>query len=692
MAEAPSLVINLPSQPAQSLASASTIVALRALASMAFVNGENIAVDGSVSLGDGGGGLYTWDDLSTQIDDGIGIIKPNDTPVLSAGRWKLIGGSAQAGFSHAATFTAGSVGAKLKQWVSVDDAPYNAVGNGEADDSAAFIAALAASNMVVGTPGKTYYVNEQVTIAANNKRMIGNGATIKCGFGDTTFFFTGADCRMEGWQIDANGALYAIRNDGQRNDFLFNTFTGNVGHYIFNTSALWPKVIGNKFECESAAGEVTTAVIFENCQHFIFTNNTSNGVPVGWTVQARVSSRNGIIANNTFRQFIWQQAIVATALQTVFNFTLGSKVSFKGIQINGLPLSTGYTVTGTGPAYTVTFTVGRTAGQSVKLLGYRGAENVQINTSAFDIVIANNVIDGTGDSGLVILGDRIVISGNIIKNAAYCGIALYGGQNTISVTGNIVSDCSQLDDGMTSPDNPMVASVFNGAILISGADISCTGNTIVNNSGTMAYGIRVNVTSTLSDGSADPSITIGNNSFSGTYTLGKYSMPNDAAGVRVQSVMITDGVLSQYPARIDLDQAWTNKPPNTAYFEYGGLGATIAIRDTVIKQGGTASIKTVVGEYMDIQPLASAMLKNQIAKISFWAKNDSGSSYCTLFSTLAGLQAPITLQITDTAWRQYHIFAPFTDNLTVLGPLRFGATTGFANIQHIEISSVAIPK
>lgn len=627
------------------------------------------------------------DVLIATYDNIVGIV---DTTTLLDFETTLDGstGSSLVGYQPAGTSAVTTnVQSKLRQTVSVRD--FGAVGDGVTNDSAAFSAALLASDYVQGSPNDIYFIDTTVTIT-NNKRLISNGASIKCGVGKTGFLITGNSNQIEDWTVDANGGLYVFRNDGQRNSFLFNTFTNNVGHYIFNNGALYAKIIGNCFECESASTEVTTAVVFESCQHFLYEGNTTNGVPVGWGVQVRNSSQSGVINGNTFRQFIWTDVKTATAGQTVFNFTLGSVVNFKGVQVNGLPVTTGVTITGAGPSYTATFSTGRTAGDSIKLVGYRGAENVQLNTNSFDIVVSNNVINGTGDSGIVCLADRVTISGNVVKNAAYCGIALYGGQNNITVTGNTISDCSQLDDGNQSPENPLVASTFAGGIMVSGSQISVTGNVLVNDSGTMTYGIRVNTVDNLNDGDADAGIKIGNNVFRGTYSVGKIYMPNDTSGKRIASVMITDGFITAYPEQVNLDSAWTNNPSDTIYFTYSGFGSTYAIRDTTIKQGGVASLKTVQDEYIDIQPTAYGSMRNTIVKISFWAKNDAGSSYCYVFSTLAGLNASVNVNITDTTWRQYEILVPYTVNLSSFGPIRFGSNLGFANIQYINISMIQI--
>ncbi len=86
-------VINLPPIPLSVLDSIATITALRALPSASLEDGQDIVVNGATAVGDGGGGLFAWSELSTANDDGLTIIRPTDTPPLSAGRWVLLGKS-----------------------------------------------------------------------------------------------------------------------------------------------------------------------------------------------------------------------------------------------------------------------------------------------------------------------------------------------------------------------------------------------------------------------------------------------------------------------------------------------------------------------------------------------------------------------------------------------------------------------
>src|SRR5690606_26717583 len=91
MALAPCITINLPGYPFDSFPSVQTLAQLRALPSAGFTAGDNYVVDGNVSAGDGGGGVFAWNDASIDADDGHNVIRPNDTTPGQAGRWVLTG-------------------------------------------------------------------------------------------------------------------------------------------------------------------------------------------------------------------------------------------------------------------------------------------------------------------------------------------------------------------------------------------------------------------------------------------------------------------------------------------------------------------------------------------------------------------------------------------------------------------------
>lgn len=94
-----------------------------------------------------------------------------------------VGGAGLSGFSHAASYPAGTVGRHLKGFVLVTDAPYNAVGDGVTNDAAAINAALTAVGALanggdVVLPAGTYAAGATTIAVPAKVRMVLNGAKI----------------------------------------------------------------------------------------------------------------------------------------------------------------------------------------------------------------------------------------------------------------------------------------------------------------------------------------------------------------------------------------------------------------------------------------------------------------------------------------------------------------------------------
>ena len=80
------------------LPAVSTLALLRAIPVATLSGDTNVLVQGGSASGDGGGGAYIFKPSSTDLDDGLRVIKPDDVTGLQAGRWKFIGAlSAAAG-------------------------------------------------------------------------------------------------------------------------------------------------------------------------------------------------------------------------------------------------------------------------------------------------------------------------------------------------------------------------------------------------------------------------------------------------------------------------------------------------------------------------------------------------------------------------------------------------------------------
>lgn len=97
------VTIVLPPSPINRMDSAANIAALRAIPSAPLENGQDIAVDGAVTVGDGLGGIYTWSELSVLADNGTTVIKPTDVAPMAGGRWILISASGNTQARYIAT-------------------------------------------------------------------------------------------------------------------------------------------------------------------------------------------------------------------------------------------------------------------------------------------------------------------------------------------------------------------------------------------------------------------------------------------------------------------------------------------------------------------------------------------------------------------------------------------------------------
>jgi hypothetical protein len=107
-------------------------------------------------------GVSVWTRRSTGTDDAAATLAADLADTVSAAK-----GSALVGYSSALSYPADTVGAKLREWVSVKD--YGAVGDGIADDTAAIQAALDSNSYAhVLLPTGTYRVTATLSITKQN--------------------------------------------------------------------------------------------------------------------------------------------------------------------------------------------------------------------------------------------------------------------------------------------------------------------------------------------------------------------------------------------------------------------------------------------------------------------------------------------------------------------------------------------
>ncbi len=141
---------------------------------------------------------------------------------LSTGYWMSIDGlaalaastgSSLVGFSHAVTYGQGTSGLALQGIINVKNAPYNAVGNGIADDTAAISSAIsAASGKTLHIPSGTYNYNPATSgILLVACKIIGDGirSTVINITGTGDVLQRGANSVLEDLSILMNGATYS---------------------------------------------------------------------------------------------------------------------------------------------------------------------------------------------------------------------------------------------------------------------------------------------------------------------------------------------------------------------------------------------------------------------------------------------------------------------------------------------------
>lgn len=122
-------------------------------------------------------------------------ISPTNIPAALA----QSSGAGLVGYSESTAYTAGTVGAALKAFINVKNAPYNAKGDGVTDDATAIVAAVAALKAAGGGilyfPPGTYYLNTLQTSpwptfflncgvlfnAMSDFKVVGPGATLTMG-------------------------------------------------------------------------------------------------------------------------------------------------------------------------------------------------------------------------------------------------------------------------------------------------------------------------------------------------------------------------------------------------------------------------------------------------------------------------------------------------------------------------------
>ena len=235
-------------------------------------------------------------------------------------------GAGLVGFSQSTSYSASTVGAHLKDWIDVKDAPYSALMDGSTNDTAAFLAALTAAssaNKALHIPGGTILVTsvnlttsspvsiicdgaKSTTIKRHNSALqastpllkITNASAVSieaCGFNQLGDGSNYANAASTVYLTNA-ATIYLDGNYstlGQSNAFLIDGGVGNITFTNNEVDHIW-----NSAFAVGGTGTVGTPV---PVNRIIASNNRLNEIPQGIQISVFADSiaMTGNVGTNT---------------------------------------------------------------------------------------------------------------------------------------------------------------------------------------------------------------------------------------------------------------------------------------------------------------------------------------------------------------------------------------------------------
>lgn len=413
-----------------------SIVYLRSITSPA--TGDMVELTGYYAPGDGGGGEFYWDPLSSLTDNNGTVIKPNSVLPTNPGRWLRV-------FQEPVNV----------QW-------FGAKGDGSTDDTSSISGAITAagSGELVFVPGLTYIISSSLTLA-NPLTVDLSGSTIQ--FAASVYGTT-----IPAFSIQANGVT--IKNGRILGNYVPTTTTPptpGVGNYgIDNTSAnknsnltvdglTIEKVENYGIASVSGVGLRVINSTFLNTGYFSIWSDNKTTVVDGGLIDNNIFDRSAITASKIKYSCV---GIRGDSTSTQF-YTLGWVItnnrfttaltptdpSAACIEVRSMQNSTVSNNVFNNGTIGLSI-VGCTNVTAVGNATYGSVIGIELASSNY-CTVDGNTVNGNGVSGTTgIMVDGAVtaissyntISNNIVSGNTVCGIEIYRASANNSIIGGVV--------------------------------------------------------------------------------------------------------------------------------------------------------------------------------------------------------------------------------------------------------------
>jgi parallel beta-helix repeat protein len=339
----------------------------------------------------------------------------------------------------------------------VTAAPYNAVGNGVADDTAAIVSAIKAASGTQGTvyfpPGTfsinpTYSGQTMVWVGSDTNINLSAGATLQCASTTTSHY-----------------SVFLIEN------------VENV--HIYGGGAIIGNVANNAIPAGGGVGgsnEDGFGIMVEGAQHVSIEGISVSQFYADGLYVGGVNSTADVQIFNVSSSANRRNALSITAgsgiLVRASRFSASTGSIEAGVMANGA----GIDVEPNANDIITNLEILDSLFASNRAVGLgAGCPVGRAGASTTNLILDGNTVVGNGGQGIEIEGSGYQISNNLVMNSNDAGIYLEPESNGNLVTGNTVAG--------TLPDSSPGGDPGYGILLYETAGNTVTGNTLIDNSG-----------------------------------------------------------------------------------------------------------------------------------------------------------------------------------------------------------------